>query len=277
MSAPLEIIAYPGINEDLVARVRDWAGEVLKKTEDRALPSRVYLTLWKTNKELQDFYQREQETLGVAGGQEADYLASHEAWRGVPRIHLSQERIKGLPEAIVQGVLQHEIVHALLHGRPEFYTFRFTEVLQEAGRVRGLELPHLQQCVYFLSVAVKDREVVGWLAARGFAPGQLALLEFTLEDTEEDRQAWTLAHETPALRRIALAAFLKVLLPIEALISKGSPGARKVKKRWQEAYGWLGERIQEELSRFARSLEDLEELTFQNKLEQTALRWMAAG
>jgi hypothetical protein len=111
--------------------------------------------------EFQAFCQKEKKELGFVTGEETDFLATHDAWRGYPRIHVCEERLIGIPSVIIQGVIHHEIGHALHHGTLEFYTFRFSSRLQEAGLSCGFNLSLLQQSVYLLSVAIKDRDVSG--------------------------------------------------------------------------------------------------------------------
>lgn len=109
------------------------------------------------------------------------------------------------------------------------------------ARFKGMELPNLQQCVYFLSVAIKDWEVAQWLTEVGLGSGQKSLLEYTIQDTEEERQVWGVAKQSPVTKKIAMAAFLKVILPIEAMLSIGFEDAQILKERWTEAYRWLSD------------------------------------
>jgi hypothetical protein len=156
-----------GTQKEFVAKVQSWANEVLEKKGSLAAPNFIFINIWRRVDELQSFYQKEKQELGIVTGEETNFLATHEAWRGDPRIHICQERVKDVPDVVIQSVLHHEISHALLHGTPEFYTFRYSTKLQEAGRIRGLDLAHLQQCVYMLSVAIKDYDVVTWLSDIG--------------------------------------------------------------------------------------------------------------
>jgi len=272
MAARVQIVAPEGIDECFLTQIRTWAEEVLERSG--LLSPRPYLciTIWKTMEKLQAFFRTEKEALGVVTGEETEFLATHDAWRGYPRIHVCQERLKGIPVATVQGVIHHEASHALHHGTPEFYTFRFSSSLQEAGRSYGLDLPLLQQCVYFFSVAIKDREVVQWLGEIGLGFSQLALLEHLISDTEEERRIWEVVRESPALRKIALSAFLKTLLPIEAMISVGIEEAQALRNQWNEAYGWLSPRERDDLLRLAQCTMNPEGKTFQERLEQGVLR-----
>ena len=255
-----------------MSRVRTWTNEVLEKAQPLA---DTYITIWQTTEELRDFFERERQELGVLTGEETEFLATHEAWRGYPRIHICEERLKGIPEAVIQGAIHHEIGHALHHCSPEFYTFVFSKDLQETARSSGLEFNFLQQCVYFVSIAIKDREVVEWLAKIGLGSCQLSLLHYLITDVEEERQTWDLVHQSPALKKIVVAAFLKTLIPIEALISVGIEGAQVLRSRWHEAYGWLHESERERLLQFARSILEPEGETFQRRLEGATFRLIA--
>ncbi|MCK5552912.1 MAG: hypothetical protein KAJ09_07200 [Deltaproteobacteria bacterium] len=272
MASQIQIVAHEEVEEGFLTKIQTWANEVLERGEFSFSPFYLCIAAWKTMEKLQAFYREEKEALGVVTGEETDFLATHDAWRGYPRVHICQERLKGVPSAIVQGVIHHEISHALHHGTPEFYTFRFSRELQEVGRSRGLDLPLLQQFVYLLSVAIKDRDVVQWLAGKGLASGQLALLEHFISETEEERGIWELVRRSSALRKIAFASFLKTLLPIEALISAGVEDAQTLRDQWNEAYGWLSLSEREDLSRFAQCSMDHGEKSFQERLEQTALQ-----
>jgi hypothetical protein len=222
--------------------------------------------------ELQYFYQQEKQELGIATGEETDFLATHEAWRGDPRIHICQEKVRDIPDVVLQGVLHHEIGHALHHGTSEFYTFRYSAQLQEAGRLCGLDLALLQQCVYMLSVAIKDYDVVTWLTDIGLGFGQLHLLEYLISDTEDERRIWEVVCANPAQRKLALALFLKTLLPIEALVSLRVERAEIIKNQWQAAYRWLSVTIQEGFVRFAHNTMAYRDEPFQQRLENVTLK-----
>jgi len=275
MADRIQIVAPEGIDKDFVTQIRMWANEVLERTGSLTPHPYLCITIWKTIERFQAFYREEKEALGVITGEETDFLATHDAWRGYPRIHICQERLKGIPSAILQGVVHHETSHALHHGTLEFYTFRFSSRLQETGRSYGLDLPLLQQCVYFLSVALKDREVIQWLAEIGLGFGQLALLEHLISESEEEHRIWEVIHRSSALKKIAFAAFLKTLLPIEAMISVGIEEAQALRNQWDEAYGWLSGEDREGLYRLARCTMDPKGNTFQERLEQAVLRLLS--
>ncbi len=272
MTTRIVIQPSEGTQREFVIKVQSWANEVLEKKGPLAAPRFISINIWRRLDELQSFYQQEKQELGIAAGEETDFLATHEAWRGHPRIHICQERVKEVPDAVLQSVLHHEISHALHHGTPEFYAFRYSTKLQEAGRLCGLDLALLQQCVYMLSVAIKDYDVVTWLTDIGLGFGQLHLLEYLISDTEDERRIWEMVWTNPARRKLALALFLKTLLPIEALVSLRVERAEIIKDQWKEAYRWLSETTHESLVSFAHNTMEYRDKPFQQRLENVTLK-----
>ncbi|MGD2127139.1 MAG: hypothetical protein PVG99_13725 [Desulfobacteraceae bacterium] len=271
MATQLEILPYPGVNERFLKQIRSWATQVLARTEGLPVPPYLCINVWKTIDELQDFYQREKEALGIFTGSETAFLATHDAWRGYPRVHICEEKLRKIPDEVIQGVLHHEMSHALHHGALEFYTFRFSNRLQEAGLSCGLDLSLLQHCVYFLSIAIKDLDVVQWLAQIELAFSQIALLEYMICDNKDEQQGWEMARNAPALKKIALAAFLKIVLPMEAMIALGIEEARTLREKWNQAYAWLSKGEREGLSRFVQRTLECKAKTFQERLEYLTL------
>jgi hypothetical protein len=82
----------------------------------------------------------------------------------------------------------------------------------------------------------------------------VALLRHLLSETKEERQAWEVIRDSGPLHKIASAAFLKVLLPVETLTATQPGEALNLRKEWDEAYGWLPERERDYLSNFTRRL-----------------------
>ena len=271
MKATINLFPQGIIDQSFLVKAREWAGEVIEKTEPRTAPDRISIYLWEKEKDFQEFDAREKAELGVVTSGESDFLATHEAWRGFPRIHISLEKIQGISEEVVRGVVQHEIAHALLHGKPEFYQFRFSERLMEAGRSAGLDFPMIQQWVYLLSIAIKDEEVVRLLGEAGLGLYQIRLLEYLMEDTEEERRAWDLIRDHPALRRLGLAAFLKIRLPMETLAGLGLPESGLLQEKWKAAYAWLTDQGEKALNAYVRIVRETPYKNFQDRLERAAL------
>ena len=87
------------------------------------------------------------------------YPVMHEAWRGLPRIHVNYEECSKLPESVLKAMLVHEAAHSVLHGDVRAYM---------------LSLPFLSasesllKAAYMASTAVKDYEVSRLLADIGY-------------------------------------------------------------------------------------------------------------
>lgn len=267
----IETILMGKIDESFLREVQKWAEEVMEKTGPGIVPDRISVYLWEKEKDFQEFDAREKDELGVVTGDESNFLATHEAWRGYPRIHLSLEKVRGISEEVIQGVVQHEIGHALLHGNPEFYQFLFSGPLQKTARAKGLDLPLLQQLVYLLSVALKDEEVIRLLNGWGFGLYQNRLLEYLMEDTGEEQQIWEQIKDLPTLRKIALAVFLKILLPMETLAGSDDPESSLLLDRWGKVYSWLTGREKSGLRAYARWVIERPFKNFQDRLEQAVL------
>ena len=85
MPTVIEPILKGKVNESFLLKVQKWTGEVIGKTASGA-PDRISLYLWEKEKDFQEFDAREKAELGVVTGGESEFLATHEAWRGYPRI-----------------------------------------------------------------------------------------------------------------------------------------------------------------------------------------------
>jgi hypothetical protein len=75
----------------------------------------------------------------------------------------------------------------------------------------------------------------------------------------------------PAQRKLALALFLKTLLPIEALVALRVERAEIIKNQWKEAYRWISETIQKDLVGFAHNTMAYKDKPFQQRLENVTL------
>jgi len=68
-----------------------------------------------------------------------------------------------------------------------------------------------------------------------------------------------------------MAAFLKVLSPIETMIAVGVKDAPALKEQWKTAYQWLPEKESDELCQFAKRTLEHGNKGFQERLEKVAL------
>ena len=275
MQSRVDIYCSKNSDSAFAEQIKLWAGELIVSLTDEALPKRVSIRLYHLIDELRTFFQQEKKALGVVSEGEAEFIATHEAWRGYPRIHICSERTRDLPEIVVQGAVQHELAHAILHGTPEFYTFRYSHHLITAGKTLGPDMQLLQQFVYLLSIALKDAEVIHKLAETGFESGQIALLEHMLADTHAERNVWDAIQNLPPQRKMAIALFMKILLPVKALAHVAPKVSHRLLRLWEINYDWIEEKNRRQMLRFAAETADGSDLPFQNWLEQSALNLIA--
>ncbi|MGD9227258.1 MAG: hypothetical protein PVF26_12225 [Desulfobacterales bacterium] len=272
MKTQIDIRCSKNTAEKIAGQIRLWAKDIIESLTERAPPDRLKIFVYHGLDELQNFFRKEKEALGIVSEGEAEFIAIHEAWRGYPRIHICSERIKNLPEAVVLGAVQHELAHAVLHGRAEFYNFRFSRQLISASEALGFDMQLLQQCVYMLSIALKDGEVVSRLVEIGFQYGQIALLEHMLADTRCEHEVWHTIRHLPPQRKIAVASFLKILLPVVILAAMSVDAGRRLQQEWKNVYDWLSETERLDMMHFATGSVLDSTGSFQDRLEQTALK-----
>jgi hypothetical protein len=180
----------------------------------------VQVCLLDTLERLRQYLAAEHAELGIASPLGEEFLALHDAWRGVPRITVCRERLAEVPHLVGLGAIRQQVAHSILHGSPEYYTFKFSRSLVEKSQERGLAPVALQQLLYYVAIAVKDYEVVRLLVNHGYVDCQVALAFHQLEADDEDRLAWRLARLNPVVRLICLASQLKLLLSIRPLVER---------------------------------------------------------
>jgi hypothetical protein len=271
MKTLIDIRCPHSSDEKIAGQIRLWAEGIIGSLAERTPPDQVKIHVYHSLDELQNFFFKEKKALGIVSEGETEFIAIHEAWRGYPRIHICSERIKNLPEAVVLGAVQHELAHTILHGRSEFYSFRFSRQLISASEALGFDIELLQQCVYLLSIALKDGEVVSRLVEIGFQFGQIVLLEHMLADTRSEHEVWNTIRNLAPQRKIAMASFLKTLLPIAILAAMKIDAGQRLQQKWENVYDWLSETERRDVMRFATESALKSTASFQDRLEQTAL------
>jgi hypothetical protein len=153
----------------------------------------------------------------VTAGEEG-FLATHDAWEGVPRLSVCLERLQEQAWLLQQGALHQVVAHSILHGQPDYYRFQVPKALLEATEAMGWPHDVLLQVLYFVSIAVKGREAASLLVEHGFIQDQIALAFYQLEKHEDDVQLWKMARWEPRARVLYLAAQLKPLLYLGPLL-----------------------------------------------------------
>jgi hypothetical protein len=147
------------------------------------------------------------------------YIATHDAWTGIPRISISLDHRKALARPVWEGALCHEAGHSILHGSLEYYVFPMPKALLDVAHEFHTLTSHLADILYLLSVAVKDMEVTRLLVSNGYVEDQAAYARFVMEPTEQDQYAWGLSAIAAEARVLCLVGRLKDLAAATVLAS----------------------------------------------------------
>jgi len=182
--------------------------------------SLVDLYLFERSSALEAFLSQEYAKIGVTSSRfDKDFYAVHDAWRGIPRISISVERIQSLTELTRAGVLRHEVGHSILHGSLQYYIFPIPHLLMEASERFDLPVQYLNDMLYLISIAVKDFEVTRLLHSGGYIEDQVAYTESVLEASEDDLAAWEIGKLNPQAKILCMVSRLKDFSCASALIS----------------------------------------------------------
>ena len=202
------------IHGDVPARTAGAIADLIAEAYRRlASPQRAALEvrLVDTRERMAALAAAEKARHGIATVGDEAFACAHDAFEDRPRITVCVEALGPLqPPAI--AALRHEVGHAVLHGRREFYQVRADAALRRAGGLRGLNDPALLQLLFFVAVAVKDWEVSRLLLQHGWTDDVRALAWELLEPSEEDRMGWRLAEASGGLRLLWAGSQLKPLL-----------------------------------------------------------------
>ncbi len=182
------------------------------------LPAGVVLGLYDTLARWREYAARRREEAGVVTAGEEGFLATHDAWEGLPRLNVCLERLRAQPWLLQQGALHQVVAHSVLHGRPECYRFAVPRALIDTCESRGLELAVLQQLLYFVASAVKGHAAVSLLVQHGFVHDQVALARYQAEARADEVALWRMARWEPRARLLYLAAQLRPLLYLRPLL-----------------------------------------------------------
>jgi hypothetical protein len=245
----------------------------------RRLPSQglgiVRVRLVDTVRRLREISAAEQAELGIINPPGEEFLATHDAWTGVPRITVCEERIKGITSQVFRGAIRHEVAHTILHGSIEYYIFKLSREILAKGKERGFDAFSLQQLLYYAAIAVKDYEVTSLLVKHGYAESQVALAIYQMEIGEEDEMVWFIARANPVSRLIFLASMLKPLLFIHPLLDLPA-FSRKLEEESKTMLSFLPSKEREDLSKLVeRIVSSLGDDTHKNV--ETAFRFLLEG
>jgi len=210
---------FGDIHSETVDSIFSTMEECYGRLEPHELPL-VDLYLFEHSSVLEAFLSKEYAKMGVTSSRfDIDFYAMHDAWRGIPRISISIERIQELPELTRAGILRHEVGHSVLHGSPQYYIFPIPQFLLEISERLDLSAQYLSDLLYLISIAVKDFEVTRLLHGRGYVEDQVAYVESVLKVSQDDLVAWEIGKVKPQAEILCMVSRLKDFSCASALTS----------------------------------------------------------
>ncbi len=114
----------------------------------------VELIIHESREAMETFLRQEAERLGVVI--DASFPVVHEAWTGVPRIHVVPQELRQLGD-VGKAFLVHEAFHSILHGSLEYY------IVTLPGSDEASWL-----AAYIAATSIKDLEVHMHMKRYGF-------------------------------------------------------------------------------------------------------------
>ena len=94
----------------------------------------VDLIIFENSSLMEAYSKLQQDSIRVySTGFETGFIASHEAWTGIPRILVCFDRLKKLEPIMKKAILRHEAAHSVLHGSPEYYIFQIPRSLSKTA------------------------------------------------------------------------------------------------------------------------------------------------
>ncbi|WP_455368387.1 hypothetical protein [[Eubacterium] cellulosolvens] len=165
------------------------------------------------NSSLMEVYSRlQQDSIGVYSiGSETGFIASHEAWTGIPRILVCFERLKKFELIIKQAILRHEAAHSVLHGSLEYYIFQIPRSLSKTAEIFNLPREFVIELLYLISIAVKDYEVTKLLIGNDYVDDQIAYSSYFIKPGKDDLRAWKMSEGDFRKELLCLLSRLKDL------------------------------------------------------------------
>jgi len=159
-----------------------------------------------------NFMSKERAAFGIASAEFGDrFIATHDAWRGKPRIIIRMDALRGVQPLVRDGCIRHEVGHSVLHGSPDYYKFHIPSSLLSLGIEFGLSSEYLYNVLYLTSIAVKDYEVTRLLVSKGFLGDQAAYVSYLLEPTREDLKTYELARASKEGIALYALSYLKLI------------------------------------------------------------------
>jgi hypothetical protein len=193
--------------------------ECFRKFASSRTPYKVEIHLVDREANLRALLKEDRLRLGMSAGGDDDFVCSHDAWRGYPRIICSLDRLNKLNKLAKLGAIRREAAHSVLHNSMEYYIFRIPDECRHTATIKALDPPVLDQALYHVSVAVKEFEATKLLVQHDFIDCQFAFALEWIKPSEEDKSTWKQVQENRESKFIYLAALLRPMLFVHPLLA----------------------------------------------------------
>jgi len=197
--------------------------EVMEECYSRLAPHEVALVdlyVFERASTMEAFLAKESEDVGVVSASFGElFFATHDAWRGTPRIILCLERLRKLSKLVFLGGVRHEVGHSVLHGDLRYYLIPLPPALLETVSRFKLSQEYATNLLYLVSIAVKDYEVSRLLYRNGYAKDQAVYAGHLLTVSEDDVREWEVARGNPVAEILCLVSTLKTVSPAIPFLS----------------------------------------------------------
>lgn len=184
-------------------------------------PEIVDVVLFEDTSRMEGYLLTEQSSLGASSQSlEAKFVATHEAWTGIPRIMVCYERLRELSPQLRRAVVRHEVAHSILHGSPEYYIFPMPRPFLEASEKYSLPREYTLQILYLLAMGVKDYEATRILLDHGYVEDQMGYAWHFCKTDKDDLEVWKISKGDPNKELLCLMGRFKEFACLTAVIAR---------------------------------------------------------
>lgn len=197
--------------------------KIMKECYRRLWPHEVDLDdlyVFESFSSVEAFMADESKRVGVVSSPfNEQFFSTHDAWLGIPRIIICQERMEKLPKLAQKGGIRHEVGHSVLHGSPLYYYLTIPPALLDIAQRFKLHKQLVTDMLYLISIAVKDYEVSCLLRKHGYIRDQISFAKHVLVPVEGDKTTWEISRARGAAESFMFNSLPEVYRLCNALLS----------------------------------------------------------
>jgi hypothetical protein len=214
----LNIITSGGIPWSFKKEIESTFRDCYRRFGSR-VPYKVEIHVVDSESNMRALLKEDKLRLGITTSGDEEFICSHDAWRGYPRVICCLEKLAKLNKLARLGAVRHVVAHSAIHGSLEYYIFRIPDDCRHTAVIKGLDSPVLDQALYYVSVAVKDFEATRFLVQHDFIDSQFAFALEWVQPSEQDKSTWKLAQTNRQAKFIYLTTLLKPTLFAHPLLA----------------------------------------------------------